>query len=218
MPAARCACLHALVGRLGAFFNPKRVNQIRLYLTASVSVADVGSDVFSVSVNYLAGNTGLASALLATVLLSMSLQILIVVVVHRHQGNRRLMLEILIVVTGVKPFVDVWRILNGKANVGAPMDTLSERTACKTVEIVVESAPTALIQMDDLLGATKLSFSTVFSIVMSCLSIATITTSSPLRGWAGSGSMDQLGRLPLRVYSIDKYALQKTNRESSTPR
>jgi hypothetical protein len=86
------------------------------------------------------------------------------------------MLEILFVVIGVKPFVDVWRILNGKANVGAPMDTKSERNGCKTVEIVVESVPTALIQMHDFLGATKLSFATVFSIVMSCLSIATITT------------------------------------------
>ena len=125
VPAARCACLLALVGRLGAFFNPKRLDQIRLSLTAGVTVADVGSDAFSVSVNYRAGNTGLASALLATVLLSMSFQILIVVVVHRHHGKRRLMLEILFVITGVKPFVDVWRILNGTANVGAPVDTKS---------------------------------------------------------------------------------------------
>ena len=86
------------------------------------------------------------------------------------------MLEILFVLTGVKPFVDVWRILSGKANVGAPMDTLSERTGCKAVEIVVESAPTALIQMNNLLGAAKLSFASVLSIAMSCLSIATITT------------------------------------------
>jgi hypothetical protein len=86
------------------------------------------------------------------------------------------MLEILFVITGVKPFVDVWRILSGKVNVGAPMDTKTERAGCKTVEIVVESVPTALIQMHDLLGAAKLSFSTVFSIVMSCLCIATITT------------------------------------------
>jgi hypothetical protein len=157
-------------------FNPKRLDQIRLYLTAGVSVADVGSDIFSVSVSYLAGNTGLASALLATVLLSMSLQIVIVVVVHRHHGRRRLMLEILFVVTGVKPFVDVWRILAGKVNVGAPIDAKAERAGCKVTEIVVESVPTALIQMHNLLGATKLSFATVFSIVMSCLSIATITT------------------------------------------
>jgi hypothetical protein len=176
VPAARCACLLAPVARLGAFFNPQRRKNLRLYLTAGVSVADVGSDVFSVSVNYRAGNTGLASALLATVLLSMSFQILIVVVVHRHHGKQRLMLEILFVVTGVKPFVDVWRILNGKVNVGAPMDTKAERAGCKTVEIVIESVPTALIQMHEFVGATKLSFSTVFSIVMSCLSIATITT------------------------------------------
>jgi hypothetical protein len=166
VPTARCACL----------FNPKRLDQIRLYLTAGVSVADVGSDVFSISVNYRAGNTGLASALLATVLLSMSVQILIVVVVHRHHGKRRLMLEILFVITGVKPFVDVWRILNGKMNVGAPMDTKNERVSCKVAEVVLESMPTALIQTHELLGATKLGFATVFSIVMSCLSIATITT------------------------------------------
>jgi hypothetical protein len=47
--------MRLLVGRLGAFFNPKRLDQIRLSLTAGVSVADVGSDVFSVSVNYRAG-------------------------------------------------------------------------------------------------------------------------------------------------------------------
>ncbi len=166
VPAARCACL-ALVGRLGAFFNPKRRDQIRLYLTAGVSVAEVGSDGFSISVDYLAGNNGLASALLATVLLSMSFQILIVVIVHRHHGKRRLMLETLFVITGVKPFVHTWRVLTGKVNVGAPVEKKSERAGCKTVEIVVANVPTALIQMRDLLGATELSGATIFSIVMS---------------------------------------------------
>jgi hypothetical protein len=173
VPAARCACLLALVCRLGAFFNPKRLDQIELCVAAIISFADMGSDVFSVSVNYRAGNIGLASALLATVLLSMSVQILIVVINHRHHGKRRLMLEILFVLTGVKPFVDTMRILNGKVNVGAPMGIMNERVGCEVTEIVCESVPSALIQMHDLLGSTKLSFATVFSIVMSCLSIAT---------------------------------------------
>ncbi len=62
VPTARCVCQ--------CLFNPnlvpKPLCQIRLSLTAGVSVADGGSDVsgFSVSVNYRAGNTGLASALL----------------------------------------------------------------------------------------------------------------------------------------------------------
>ncbi len=176
MPAARCAILLALLARLSAFFKPKLLDQIELCLTAIISFADMGSDIFSVSVNYQDGNIGLASALLATVMLSMSLQTIIVLINHQHHGKRRLMLEVLFVLTGVKPFVDVWRILGGTANVGAPMDTKAERATCEVVEIVCESVPTALIQMHDLLGATKLSFATVFSIVMSCLSIATITT------------------------------------------
>jgi hypothetical protein len=177
MPAARCAYLLLVLARLGAFFNPKRLNQIELCVTAIISFADMGSDVFSFSINYRDGNLGLASALLAAVLLSMAFQILIVVVAHRHHGKRRLMLEILFVITGMKPFVDTWRILNGTANVGAPVSSKHERVACEVAEIVVESVPTALIQMHDILGATKLSLATVFSIVMSCLSIATITTS-----------------------------------------
>ena len=157
MPAARGAYLLPLLARLGAFFSPKRLIQIELCVTAIISFADMGSDVFSVSVNYRDGKTGLASALLALVVLSMSFQILVVVVVHRHHGKRRLMLEVFFVITGIKPFVDTWRILNGKANVGAPMDTPTERVGCKTVEIVVESMPTALIQMDDLLGVHDIS-------------------------------------------------------------
>jgi hypothetical protein len=177
MPAAPGAWLLPLVARLGAFFNPKCLSQIELCMTAMTSFADMGSDVFSVSVNYRDGNIGLASGLLAAVLLSMSLQIVIVVVVHRHHGKRRLMLEVLFVITGVKPFVDTLRILGGTANVGAPLVSKQERFGCEMVEIVCESVPTALIQMHDLLGAAKLSFATIFSISTSCLSIATITTS-----------------------------------------
>jgi len=177
VPAARGACLLLLLARLGAFFIPIRLNQIELCVTAIISFADMGSDVFSISVNYRDGNIGLASALLATVLLSMSFQILFVVVAHRHHCKRRLMLEILFVITGVKPFVDTWRILNGTANAGGSISSKQERVGCEVAEIVCESVPTALMQMHDLLGATKLSIATVFSILMSCLSIATITTS-----------------------------------------
>ena len=177
MPAARCAILLALLARLGAFFfNPKRLDQIELCVTAIISVTDMGSDLYSVSVNYQEGNIGLASALLATVLLSMSLQILIVLVNHRHHGKRRLMLEVLFVLTGMKPFVDTWRILSDTASVGAPMTSKAERKGCEVVEIVCESVPTALIQIHNLLGVAQPSFATVFSIIMSCLSIATITT------------------------------------------
>ena len=59
VPAARCACILALLSRFGACFNPKPRNQIRLFLTASISIFDMGSDVFSVTLSYLAGNASL---------------------------------------------------------------------------------------------------------------------------------------------------------------
>ena len=93
--------------------------------------------------------------------------------VHRHRGKRALIFEVLFVLTGVKPFVDTWHILTGKVNVGAPLDSNQERIGCEMVKLVCESVPTALIQMHDLLGALKLSFATLFSIVMSCPSNAT---------------------------------------------
>jgi hypothetical protein len=84
---------------------------MRLGLTATVSVVDVGSDVYSVSIYYRAGRTGLASGLLATVLLSMLFQTVIVCVVHRHHGKLVLAMEIIFIVSGVKPLIDVWRMV-----------------------------------------------------------------------------------------------------------
>ena len=122
------ACLIALFSRL---FSPKNRRAMRLALTATVSVVDVGSDVYSVSINYRAGRTGLASGLLSTVLLSILLQTVTVCVAHRHHGKLVLTAEILLVLSGLKPFIDVWRMVHGHLNVGAPMDVQAERTACK---------------------------------------------------------------------------------------
>jgi hypothetical protein len=63
--------------------------------------------------------------------LSMLFQTVIVSVVHRHHGKLVLAGEILLVVSGLKPLIDVWRMVFGHVNVGAPMDIHAERTGCK---------------------------------------------------------------------------------------
>jgi hypothetical protein len=128
MPAARC---HRLLAFLSAVLTPERREQAMLYLTACMSFADVGSDVFSMSISYRDGRTRAASGLLALVAFSMSCQIAVVYFVHRHHGKRVLMLEILFVLLGVKPFIDVWRIIHRKVNIGALLDHKNERTFCK---------------------------------------------------------------------------------------
>ena len=130
MPAARC---HRLLAFLSAVFTPERREQAILYLTACMSFADVGSDVFSMSISYRDGRTRVASGLLALVVFSMSCQIAVVYFVHRHHGKRVLMLEVLFVLLGVKPFIDVWRIIHRKVNIGALLDHKNERTYCKVL-------------------------------------------------------------------------------------
>jgi hypothetical protein len=125
------ACLLALVALLSRLFSPKNREAMRLALTATVSVVDVGSDVYSVAIYYRAGRPGLASGLLSTVLLSMLFQTAIVCVVHRHHGKLVLTAEILLVLSGLKPLIDVWRMVRGHVNVGAPIDVQAERTGCK---------------------------------------------------------------------------------------
>jgi hypothetical protein len=66
----------------------------------------------------------------------MSVQVLLVVGVHRHRGKRAVIFEVLFVMTGVKPFVDTWRILNCTVNVGAQFDSNQERIGCEMVDRV----------------------------------------------------------------------------------
>ena len=135
------ACILALLALLSKLFSPKNRRAMRLALTGTVSVVDVGSDIYSVSIYYRAGRTGLASGLLSTVLLSMLFQTVIVSVVRRHHGKLVLAGEILLVLSGLKPFIDVWRMIHGHVNVGAPMDVHSERYACKVGAYVTASLP-----------------------------------------------------------------------------
>jgi hypothetical protein len=201
-PFVRCcqvpACLLALLAIWSRLFSSKNRRAMRLALTATVSVVDVGSDLYSVSIYYRAGRTGLASGLLSTVLLSMLFQMMIVCVVHRHHGKLVLTVEILLVLSGMKPFIDVWRMVHGHVNVGAPMDVQAERTACKVTgsalrrvrcpvrmdaapacqvtEVVCESVPGAILLAYAFLEAPEATFATVFSMCTSCASIAVIST------------------------------------------
>jgi hypothetical protein len=127
-------------------------------------------------VYYLAGQSDVASALLATVMLSMLVQNVGVIFNHRHRGLGPLALEILVVLSGFKPLVDTRRVLNKHKIVGAPVDVMFERTGCKMAELVLEAVPSVIIVIRSTLAFGVTSYVPLFSIGMSLLSIATIST------------------------------------------
>jgi hypothetical protein len=120
--------------------------------------------------------TDVASAYLATVLFSMALQMCITIYVHRHRGFRALALELLIVLSGFKPLVDVRRMLSGHEIAGAPISLNNERTGCKMIEMVIEAVPSVVIVIRQTLVSGVTSVVPLFSIFVSLLTIATTST------------------------------------------
>ncbi len=125
---------------------------------------------------YLAGVTDVASALLATVLFSMALQMWVTVYVHRHRGFRALTLEVLIALSGFKPLVDTHRMLSGHEIAGAQLSLNMERTGCKMVEVVIEAVPSVIIVIRQTLASGVTSVVPLVSILVSLLTIATTST------------------------------------------
>ncbi len=156
--------------------SPVFRTKVIIYSAAGLSVIDVGSDVFSISSYFSVGRTGIACALLSTVLASYGLQTLVVWYVHRHRGNRTLAREIGFVLCGLKPLVDTSRLLGGAQFVGAPVPTRSERLCCEVLEIVCEAIPAAVIQINDVLKGSEPSLATLLSIGASCIVIAVMST------------------------------------------
>ncbi len=147
-----------------------------VYSAAGLSLFDVGSDVFSISSYFSVGRTGIACALLSTILASYGLQAVIVWYVHRHRGNKALAREIAFVLCGFKPLVDTSRLLGGAQFVGAPVDTKTERLCCELIEMVCEAIPAAVIQINDVLQGSEPSLATLLSISASCIIIAVMST------------------------------------------
>jgi hypothetical protein len=119
--------------------------KFRAYLGAGVSVADAVSDAYMIKTFYDVGDTGNARGLLAMVGVNVAYQM--VVVVAQAQGLkknkwRRMLFEMLSVVTFAKPGVDAYRVASGAEQLpGAAGSPLMEMMATKFGELAYEAIP-----------------------------------------------------------------------------
>jgi hypothetical protein len=81
------------------------------------------------------------------VLLNTAFQSIIVVARNAHRGLREVVKEVLIVLSFLKPLVDMRRLMSGHRVDGAPFDTFTERSYCRVIESAVESYPSCIIQI-----------------------------------------------------------------------
>ena len=131
---------------------------LRVCVGAGLSMADLFSDAAMIATIFIAGNYGSAAGLLATILLSLVIQSLIVTMNYKHRGWRKLSVELLVVWSGMKPAVDAYRAAVASASEKVPGVMLPpeiEMIAAKMAEVVCESIPGAWIQGRRLLESTS---------------------------------------------------------------
>ena len=167
--------LVALVALFAYLASSEFLHRLTVYSAAGFSLFDVGTDIYSTSSAYSAGNTDLGSALLSTIILSNAVQIITVITQHRQRGIRRVAQEICFVVCGFKPFVDTTRLVGNVEIDGLPMSIGSERVCCEVIEMVCEAIPAAIIQIVYVLDGSQLSLAIILSIAASCVAIAAMS-------------------------------------------
>ena len=105
-------------------------------------------------------------------------QAYLAVLMKKHHGVLAVLAELVLVVTGLKAGVEVWRLARGEEHdPGAPLDPKQAVIAGQISERVFESIPGAMLTAATLLGsADARSLSTLVSVVFACLATAFVAT------------------------------------------
>ena len=120
----------------------------RVYVGAVASIADLGTDLTVCYIFWEEKRMDYFEMTLGTVLLSMSIQLLVVFMQNRKRGVRKVFLEAIPVLIGLKPAVDAFRVAGGvREEAGVFIDNMVEMTLNKSVELFAEAIPGVIIQL-----------------------------------------------------------------------
>jgi hypothetical protein len=100
------------------------------------------------------------------------------VAMTKHHGKLAVLKELVLVLTCLKPAVEIWRLAHGaEHDPGAPFDPKTAMMTGKIIERVLESIPAAILQTVTLLEhADARSAWAVASIVIACVATAFVAT------------------------------------------
>jgi hypothetical protein len=147
--------------------------KLRLFSGASLSILDLVSDVYMI-VEFFSDDAtrNIAYFNLGCVLLCMCLQLYCVYHQNAKRGAKNIAIEMMYVVTAVKPGVDAARVaLQGieRDDKDSAADPMTEMNTNRVTEMFAESIPAAIVQTRALILSTRRSKVAFASIVVSCL-------------------------------------------------
>ncbi|GMI41984.1 hypothetical protein TrCOL_g13771 [Triparma columacea] len=122
--------------------------KMRVTVGAVTSMTDLLTDVYVTYMFRSDRKYGYFKASLASLAVSIGIQILFVWAQNKKLGMKRVLRELIPILIGFKPAVDAYRVATGaKQKVGTAMDPMLEMTLMKVIEMFAEAIPGVIIQL-----------------------------------------------------------------------
>jgi hypothetical protein len=138
------------------FRNTKLGLKARVTFGAVTSMTDLVTDVYVTYMFWSDKKYGYFKASLASLAVSIGLQMLTVWFQNRKLGIRKVLRECFPILFGYKPAVDAYRVATGsKKELGVAVEAMTEMTAMKVVEMFAEAIPGVIIQIMAIASSDK---------------------------------------------------------------
>jgi hypothetical protein len=138
------------------FKNSKIGLKARVTFGALTSMTDLVTDVYVTNMFWKGKKYGYFKASLASLTVSIGIQMFTVWVQNRKLGMKKVVWELIPILLGYKPAVDAYRVATGaKQEVGAALDPMLEMTCMKMAEMFAEAIPGVIIQLMAIAASDK---------------------------------------------------------------
>jgi hypothetical protein len=145
----------------------------RVTVGAVTSMADLLTDIYVTYMFWSDGMGGYFKASLASLAVSIGIQLLWVNLQYRRLGKQRVLKECVPVLMGFKPAVDALRVAKGeKQEAGCTLEPMMEMTMMKSTEVFAEAIPGVIIQLTAIAttgGDKQISSAALLSLAISAL-------------------------------------------------
>lgn len=159
------------------------VERLEMYGCAVLSIFDMASDTIMIAKYNASGRERYATATIVCLLLCLTSQVLNTYLQNRKMRRQRQLKEQLLVLTLIKPVIDIWRAANhseSKREKGTLVDPKSELRMNRNVEMMFEALPGTVIQMAAIVSAKEIDSVMYFALMSSMVSAAILSTYTSL--------------------------------------
>ena len=154
-------------------------SKAKLFAAAALSMINMCTYILMMFEFMREEKTGFAHIMMGSIFANLGMQLAMVIVQNFKLGWRKVLMEVLIVSTCIKPGVDAFRVASGKEIVeGHVLEPNMEMTFTKGAELLAEAIPGTIVQMAVIMSTgSNTSSSAAFSFAC-CVLTAALTSSN----------------------------------------